>query len=435
MSKTGELYGLVSNQSQTPDIENWAVFDKVINVLFIRKDQSQNFSIRSDYEVSLNRNGEYYFHKCIQKPEIKVEYKRVATNVGISVKLHITNFHMKNSPESSSKLDSFTAADGNPIERVVIQLGYFHQFPDFTSPTSVLSLDDFYKLSPGNKQKLYEELDCQVLAVYPTKMPPDGITTFECVVGYFDLALHSRQDSSDSSMVFGNDTTIEDYLFKTITKRYAGRYVGDLIGKTEIGLGGKVKLSSDDITVEYTGPFTDEAARQYGVRCYVSEKLKEEGFKDDSGRVPNVLPTIPQFSSVVAAFDALQSTFPALRFMATTTGDYIVYHKNDIPEDISNMLIRAGLNNAGQGIPAIYSITYAGLRVIQCPFTTMVKPFQKLSFTTRYNIASMIGYYYRPKEGEEWFLVINFAITFSTTGDENMMEITSTDSVSPEGGS
>ncbi len=79
-------------------------------------------------------------------------------------------------------------------------------------------------------------------------------------------------------------------------------------------------------------------------------------------------------------------------------------------------------------IPAIISITYAGLRTIVTPVYTRVFPFMKVAFTSEYNLANLIGFFYYPRKGEEVFYIIGFEVLFDTTGDTNEMSLLTTDS-------
>ena len=52
-----------------------------------------------------------------------------------------------------------------------------------------------------------------------------------------------------------------------------------------------------------------------------------------------------------------------------------------------------------------------------------------LHFQSRYNVSNLVGYYYAPLAGEgtDTMYSIKLQVTFSTTGDENEMLITSVD--------
>jgi len=406
-------------------LDEYAIFDRIINAIFIRDDGSI-FTIRSDYEMLDNGKG-YFFRKCSQKPALKVQYKQVSQNTSIGIKLFVTNLHLQTAYNDETRRKE--TAINNPVRRVIIQLGYFNQFPRFTDESLRLTKDDFLGLAPLTDIDKYITMDCSVLGVYPTKLPPDGETLFDCIVGNNEASYHStqildsRSASRDTSVIFPSDTTLSKFLFESITRRFPrGTILGDV--KTERSLGGNIKIG--DETIDLSGPMTVEDANNIGVRCYVTDRASSVF----SSKVSNTesIPPIQRKGSASHAMYAFLKENKNLRAVPLIRGDFIVYSIDESPADVSAKLRSEGVNKEVSSLPAVYSISYSGIRTIRCPFTPFVQPFQELLFSSRYNIGNLISYFYSPKEGEERFFAINMNLTFSTMDDDNEMEILSTDS-------
>lgn len=395
------------------------IFDKVINLQFIRKG-GETFTLRSDYEVVNLKDGTYYFQRMQIKPEIKIDYEQVAENTAINVRIQITNFHMFGL--QSEKLESLSAVN-NPIQFIKVQLGYFSQFPNFASPDSQLTITEYNSMSgsavANSEANGVKELTCQVLAAYPTKMPPDSITMFDCVVASIDNVFHTKQLPGDATLGITEGMSVEKYLFNAITKRYARCLMTNKIFSGLALTGGEGN---------YVGAMSDSDANLYGVKCILSNGVKGMVFKNDDGNAFKP-PAIPQFSNVSKAFYAIQrNVLPTLRFFCTYSGDYVVFLSSESANEIvSSVDIKVLTPTDGPSIPAIYSQTFGAVRSISCPFYTLLNPFQKIEFSSRYNTANMVGYYYQPESGNDEFYSIRCVISFSTVGDENEMLITSVD--------
>jgi hypothetical protein len=431
MSESVLLGGAIDdNASKRSNFDaQFSIFDRVINVRFIRRDKS-SFTIRSDWEVFTGKNGEISFRKCFMKPSLRVEYRRVSTGTTIACKLHVTNLHLQSAQDANGKSirESF-GSNNNPIEFIVVQIGYFSQFPDFGNPLSTLTLNNFYDLYHPPGVRLYEEMRWRVLGIYPTQAPPDGITTFDCVVGEIDNAYHSRQDEKD--IIFGEETTFQKFFFELITRRFPKSLLPSDQIVVDRSKGGTVRYRDEkgDIQkVEYPGPMTAISARQFGVKCYLTDTLNNAVISSGEGRKSRVINPIPQRGNVNAAFAEIQNVFPNLRFAPLPSGDYVVFDVSDSADDVNKALFREGKVSKPKSLPAVYSITYSGVRTIKCPFTTLVQPFQIIEFSSKYNVGNLTSYFYSPKAGEERFIVINYTVTFSTNDDDNTMELMSTDS-------
>lgn len=436
---------------------NTLIHDKVINLKFIREDSKTGeqsvFAIRSDYEVDLNARGEYSFKKCDIKPEIRVEYLKVSENVQVHIKIYVTNLHMISGSADGNAGTSFSSfsAKGNPLKSIVVQMGYFGQFPKFDDPGRGLTLDDFYNLRDNATRKAYEETECLVLAVYPVKLPPDGVTLFDCVVGTSTPPFHSIQGPSEQGSTFdttktGEPISVRDYLFEAITRRFPRKNIPSSDLKLNSELGGTYQLSETDVhgnpkTTVLPGPMTKETADNYGVQCYVTSKVEKEGLVqpgDVPGTwVPVLSVSLPEKcdSAPAALHKIFTQSLPNASSLFLPSGNVVIYYVGESADDI-----KADLRNNYAGkmldeefpkssvLPAIYSITYSGLRSIQCPFFPSVKPFQTISFSSEYNLGTMLSYFYAPEAGQEVFVIINYTVKFSTTEDENVMELFATDS-------
>ena len=216
MAKSGRFLA----DGETPDHD--AFIDKIINLKITRREvdpdtnipiiggRSSSFVIRSDYEINYDKDGKYYFTKCVVKPSIRVKYDQVAENTTIGVTVDITNLHV------------FTEGDHAqfgvkrfPIKSIEIHMGYIKQFPDFRQ--NQYTQDNYFNMDNEIKTTI---LNCSVFAVYPTKVPPDAITTFNCLVGSITTGFEYVADE-DVAVTYAPSNTMLPDLFDTfITKRF-----------------------------------------------------------------------------------------------------------------------------------------------------------------------------------------------------------------------
>jgi hypothetical protein len=68
-----------------------------------------------------------------------------------------------------------------------------------------------------------------------------------------------------------------------------------------------------------------------------------------------------------------------------------------------------------------------GLRIIRCPFFSWLSAFETIAFQSRYTIGSLVGHFYHPKPGYDYFLVLQNEVTFSTVDDDNECRLTCVD--------
>ncbi len=249
--------GRVLAGAETVVLDQYALFDKIINIKFIRK-SGEYFVIRSDYEVLFDERHAPYFVRCQQKPAISLKYRQVSNSTTINIELRVTNLYL-----TGGRDDALFAVNGDPVTQAVIQLGYRSQFPDWTQPPLSADTDESVEVtSAENRLKMFYEmghfilgggiavldtglqLTVQVLAAYAEGNPPDRVTFFQCVVGNLNYGLQWTQPDDIASYFSNKDnfppvprtgineagetvdisnepyTYIEKVLFHLITRRY-----------------------------------------------------------------------------------------------------------------------------------------------------------------------------------------------------------------------
>jgi hypothetical protein len=192
--------GTVLKDVRLTDLDQFALFDRIINVMFERA-KSPPFVIRSDYEVAFDANKKPYFIPIKQKPGIKVTYKQVANSVAIEVGVEVAGLYFTTEKAG----DSIFEAEENPVTDMIIQMGYRNQFPNWTQPplnadgedeaADINRLKMFYAMDNftiRGKQELMDtglQLKVQVLSAYPEGNPPDRVVHFQGVVANLSYGL------------------------------------------------------------------------------------------------------------------------------------------------------------------------------------------------------------------------------------------------------
>ena len=204
------------------------LFDKIINLKFIRK-SGRGFTIRSDYEPVFHKNGAVSFQRCVQKPDIKVEYKQVAESVAIEVDIRITNFFIGDGDKEST--ESMNTVTGDPVQWCVIQMGYRSQFPDWAAPERRNNIAQFYDLNnnaltPEAETKRGSQILVQILTGYPESYPPDKITYFKGIIGSMETGLRWNHTEADLVKGYGDPefpadfSEMEEALYQFVTRRF-----------------------------------------------------------------------------------------------------------------------------------------------------------------------------------------------------------------------
>lgn len=416
--------GRFLDSTEMPDAN--ALIDRIINVKFIRNvvdadgnivvgGKTEEFIIRSDYEVIYTNGGlGYYFRKCYVKPSIKIKYKQVTENTAIELMLEVHNLHAFSYTEDSSKEFSYA---NFPIKSVEIHFGYFGQFPKFNDAALGLSLDDYYNM---NGEVDTSVIKANVIAVYPVKTPPDSITQFNCIVSTPESGFVFQGNEENTETVFNkSDKSIMGAIFKEyITKRFVRYYDEGLTTKK--------------------GLLTDAEADKYGVKVFMSDYVKN-GHPDFPQRYApksaedsdkEKVFTIRQSNRVTRALENIRDAgFDTLRFFPLIDGNYMAYDKDEAanPEKISGSTDINKVMLETPIIPAIYSMTFGATRTIKCPFFKILNPLQQVKFQSRYNLANLVGYFYRPEPGQDEFFVVSCLVEFATVEDVNMMTLTNVD--------
>jgi hypothetical protein len=208
--------GYVKRREETLDTKSTDLFDKIINLKFVRA-SGDFFVIRSDYEPVYHADGTVDFKPCMYKPQIKVEYKQVANDVAIKVDVEVTNLFMyaRNSNVDKAVPTEIYASEGDPVMQIVIQMGYRGQFPDWTDeahrqPGYTARFFDLENaaLETGQEAKVApRQITVEVLASWPSAYPPDQVSYFKGVIGSVRDGLRWKRTEEESERGFGYENT------------------------------------------------------------------------------------------------------------------------------------------------------------------------------------------------------------------------------------
>jgi hypothetical protein len=204
------------------------LFDKIINIKFIRK-SGGSFTLRSDYEPVFHKDNSVSFKTCSQKPDIKVSYRQVAESVAIEVEIEIINLFIgEGGTENADRMD---AADGDPVQWCIIQMGYRQQFPDWRKTEKTTDLARFWDLNNNGITSEAEvrrgrQILVQILAGYQKTYPPDKVTCFKGIIGTLENGLRWNHTDEDLIQGYGDPEFPKDYsgiekvLFQFVTRRF-----------------------------------------------------------------------------------------------------------------------------------------------------------------------------------------------------------------------
>jgi hypothetical protein len=464
----GRLTGVVrSGKSLVKDgklaLTSDDLYDRMINLLFIREDPKTNFSIRSDYEVKPCPDGSVKFIRCVQKPAINISYNQVANATAIEVEIEVTNLFI----DPAGNNDLFKA-EANPVKKILVQAGYRAQFPDWAkSPPG--DLKAFYNLNNHGIDRTEElnrspqTIEVEVLYANLKNNPPDKVTVFHGIIGslanglLWNHTMESLQESFSSENLppeLEQPTPIDIVLFVYLRKRYLrpgmDYTIEDVWGKDEKN--NKVleerKLllakSRDEDKATMTlvdGVLSNAEAIDYGIEYALSKKLREESAKTqlpqpgrdtldalDINAALKQVPYIELQERVGGQLDEIRKAFPYLRWYPLPKGGYYFYSEKEKIEDIfKDPYVRERQTSNLVTLPAVYDIAWDGLRTIRCPFVSFLSPMDTVAFQSRYTIGSLVGAFYHPEPGNAHYLVITSKVEFSTVGNTNMMTLTCTD--------
>ena len=472
----------LSRRQKTIRRDTTALFDRIINLKFTRK-SGRTFSIRSDYEPVYGRDGSAHFKRCLQKPQIKLTYEQVPGDAVIQCDIEVTNLFidpnldgMVQTDSSLGETEKATIAtkegeatlleeNGDPVREITVQAGYIGQFPDWTKNGMAddrESLRRFYELDNNvftndPQAGAVVELRLQALTTQAKGLPPDRVTLFQCVSGQLYHGLVWEREDSDLLSGYGDITfptldmtPVEKMFFVLVTRRFVNpalRYYRednalmvtapfvDRVGETLYA--GASKRNPVKVPVAPDGCLSLEDAKAVGVHCWASQALRASisGVADTfigglvtDGALSNVAvaPFVRQQQLLQGQLRAIQQAYPQIRWRVLNNGDFFCYHAEESAKTLfGDKEIQERQRNTIT-LPAIYDMTVDGLRQVRAPFYGFINPYSTVRVNARYNLGTLVGFYY-PKQRRAYLVVITQKAEFSTTGDENLMELSCVD--------
>lgn len=454
-------------------LTNADFIDKVINLkLFVANPDGtlkDTYVIRSDYELyfptlmdnvakndynKFKANNFCYIRKCQQKPAIKVQYKRVATDAGVLVDIFVSNFHMLD--KNGDLVNGFNN-ETYKLSRVDFAMGYFGQFKALFSnqlPSSAQSLLTTGFADSGDSaigQGITVMTMSNVEYVQLDKLPPDSVLHIHGYVGNifapkFDTdttnfpkdyeSLMKSQAVIPSGFKFGMETYLEKVYYETITRNWVKKGTPTELESTKVASG-----------KEYTtGIMSDTDAMKYGIRVYLSKGAKEYSAekeatfpKDADGNAVAPTVKIASASTAEGKMSAIENSLGLTGFthvFLDSFGDYIVCLKEEY-NDIETMLKNTTVENLFENtalkktwnncIPAVYNITNDALCTITCPFFCFINPFEKLYFKSRYALGGVVSYFAKfTQANRSEFYTLYQNVSFATVEDINECTIVCT---------
>jgi len=481
----GVIGGTYIKENSTVKVSTADLFDKIINIKFMRK-YGKSFTLRSDYEPVHHRDGTVSFKRCTQKPDVKVEYKLVSNSVAIEVDIRVTNLFIGDEvidPDEPNKNRRIDTALGDPVERCIIQMGYIGQFTDWTKKIITdENIGEFWDLS-YDKQSRNNQLDVQILTGYNESYPPDKVTYFKGIIGTLEIGLRWNADLKALVESYGDRNFPDEFLemervlYTLITRRFIkpsircrAETIRDFTNQEALedvqnkGFEQRVliyqydkykdpgikplnrmqplevteesnvvtsvtKEDSDEwkeLPVTKEGIMSFEEANKFGVICAVSETLRtmpENALYGYKGQWKKQPTPFNDLQNTIGAqLVAIQQHYPFLRWYELIDGSFYFYHVEDTDEDLFKDGFVKGLQKENKVfLPAIYDMTPSGTRTIRCPFVTCISSMVKVHFETRHDIGTLVSYFYPVQTNT--FLVIIADVKFATVQEDNVMEL------------
>lgn len=429
------------------------LFDKIINLKLIVKrpvkgvslgQEADAFIIRSDYEAvfpkqeitNVFRTGQfisnqYYIRKCAYKPSIKVQYKRLAKDTLVSLDIFVSNFIIFTS--KGEAMATFNKTDYDLVG-VELMLGYWGQFKNMPHNT----LNDLFKFEPmfgADKITLTE-----VEYVTTDKLAPDFTLHIHGYVGSTLTAPVDTQSvktfdeitSSGLLETFGTPDPKQSDLSKIFYNHITRRFLRNPVNpKDNQGL-----QATDMIETIPTDKILSKFnADNYGVLVYTSDgvdKIHIKKLKDSEENEVDVKVYLDEGDTLDNAMTRLiQKLVPeGLDYKKLNTGNIILFTKEEA-QDIPSLMKQFQKYNKDSvfnkvyknELPAIYNININETALITCPFFSFIEPFQEVKFKSRYTLSSKVSYYVNSKKDRNSFTATSVTVTFSTTEDDNIMEI------------
>jgi hypothetical protein len=523
-------YGSIKHGVSVMDISPDDLFDKIINIKFVRK-SGKSFVIRSDYEPVYyqDSNGPVRigFKRCLEKPQIKVSYRQVAQSVATNIDIEITNFFINKSAPDGDEVSNATGllqetlrdvhtgiagnesatdqinsilgnertgsairelleAPGDPVIFCIIQLGYLRQFPDWTDKVHqqpgyaqrYFDMNDGV-VNPVEQAKGGQQISAVILESYDKSYPPDKITYFHGIVGTVETGLRWQHDESDLDASYGEPeineamSPLENTFFHFVTRRFLRSDVIHIVetakkirkntGKIEApeadyeqrvriwalnnykstpsaaaGLQQEIPDSAwHDLDVTPKGILSAEDAKQFGIVCALSERLRQVPLAEvqtqnallvpvGGALLPNrkQVPFNDQRDKLGAQLLAIQQVYPYIRWFQLNNGNYFFYHVDESSTDLfKDKYTIDRQKDSSIMLPMVYDISMGGTRTIRCPFIAFINPMTTVFFQSRYSLGSLVGFYYPPKQNNAAYQVMTAQIEFETAGEANLMEL------------
>lgn len=207
--------------------------------------------------------------------------------------------------------------------------------------------------------------------------------------------------------------SLEEFLYESITLRYPRKPIEP----------------ADEGKVSYSTMKNNKFIRdKYGTKIILSDNAKKAVSKPET---PWHIPE--HFTNPNAAMEYItKNIIPGLVFFPLTDGNYVGY-LSAVDRSVSDVMYSADVEKSVGAekvfLPAVYSISYGGTRMVKCMFFKELKPFKKINFSTDFNMANKIGYFYSPGTAATGmdFTPVNLVVRFATTEDVNLVEMTSVD--------
>jgi hypothetical protein len=431
--------------------------------------------------------GGVSFKRCVQKPEIKISYKQAAQSVVIEVDIRITNLFLDGIDESAESMFtadgnpviscvvqmgyrkqfidytspaheedvngfySFDVPDSGSLWRQInieILTGYRESYP----PDSVTYFKGVIGTMASGLRWTHTEADLK--RGYGDDRFPEEFGDIESVLYQFVTRRFIRsgvqhiteliQDFTNTNVVQESQDPLAEPSIRTIKQKV------HILGYAKYknpGNGAMERLEASKAMTNYSPTLDDIAempllengvmpiadANKFGVICACSNTLRslrapalfKYGLSPERAAKIGTVSPAPfddMVDSLGGQLSAIQQHYPFLRWFILTDGSFYFYHERDTEADLwLDDYINYMRQKNVVPLPAIYDMTPSGTRTIRCPFISFLNPMTTVMFQSRYDLGTLTSFYYPVKTHA--FLVIMASITFSTTGDDNMMEL------------
>lgn len=441
-----------------------ALFDKIINLKLNCFDEEtlekESFVIRSDYElvypdktipldgtIQSSMQNRCIIRRCTKKPSIKVNYKMVTGNIGTSVDVYVSNFFMLT--KDGNHLRSFNSSKYR-IESVEIAMGYWGQFRvGKEAEVGAPSFDEYFKIKADKGADKITIVS--PIVVTTEKLPPDSVLHIKGYVAHIMSSpvavskIKTPEEALDN-LVASSDEGLKEIFYRGITRRYLNEhYFTD--GDEEAGTRSLYKVSETtnalyDVTVNVDGQtayLSKEDADKYGVKVYLSDKVKEleiPKIKDGDGNEVVRKIYFEQGWTIGHTIARISSFLRAnLDYTFNKKGEILVFTTDEVNDPgslyqaFNQQKAYAGSPFADKDLydgklPAVYNINIDAVATIVCPFFTFIEPFQEIEFASRYALTSVVSYFASYSPTVYKFKPINATISFATEEDVNEVHIT-----------